>query len=186
MPSLIFVGGSGCDVNLTEEDSKHTPLHVASTFGNKEFVDFLLACGSCDVNARDKFGRTALYLAVEHDHVDIVKTLTLHESCRVDIADTKGYTPLHLAAADHFYVDAMRFFAEHHPQAVRGRDAEGRTLLHVAVEQGNVAIARFLVSEGFCRADEPDKQGCTPLDLALERGAESSVRLLQALSNVAM
>ena len=56
-----------------------------------------------------------------------------------------------------------------------------RCYTSVAVEQGDVEVARFLVSKGFCRVDCTDKQGRTPLDLVLRRG---DIQMLQAFGNV--
>ena len=81
-------------------------------------------------------------------------------------------------------MDVMRFFAQQHPQGVRGRYAKEQTLKSVAVEQGKVDVARFLASERFCRVGCTDKQGCTPLDLVLRRGDKNSLRMLQAFGNV--
>jgi len=49
----------------------------ASNAGDKEVVQLLLAKGA-EVNARKKDGKTALILAVEDDHKDIVDLLRAH------------------------------------------------------------------------------------------------------------
>ena len=66
-------------------------LHEAARKGNVEIVKMLLKEGA-DVNARDKYGRTALYVAAWRGHVEIVKML-LKEGADVNAADNDGNTP---------------------------------------------------------------------------------------------
>ena len=51
-----------------------TALHVAARVGDTDTVNWLIAQGE-DVNARDRFGGTPLLVAVENNHVRVVKTL---------------------------------------------------------------------------------------------------------------
>ena len=51
-----------------------TALHVAARGGDTDTVNWLIARGE-DVNARDRFGGTPLLVAVEYNHVRVVKTL---------------------------------------------------------------------------------------------------------------
>ena len=49
-------------------------------------------------------------------------------------------------------------------------NANGQTLLHVAVQRGNNSIVRYLAENG-AKLDMKNKQGRTPMDLALGVGA---------------
>lgn len=48
--------------------------------------------GNIDVNAADPKGRRALILAIEHGHVDIVRTLLAH-GANPNLPDSHGTTP---------------------------------------------------------------------------------------------
>lgn len=59
-----------------------------------------------------------------------------------------------------------------------GKDAEGRTALHLAVEGNHEEVARQLLSLGRVHTDARDSSGRTPLHLAAELGHGGSGRLL--------
>jgi ankyrin repeat protein len=52
--------------------------------------------GNVDVNALDANGQTALILAIQHNHVDIVRALLTH-GANPNTADSRGFTPLRAA-----------------------------------------------------------------------------------------
>jgi hypothetical protein len=54
--------------------------------------------GNVDVNALDAKGHRALILAIDHGHVDIVRTLLAH-GANPTLPDTHGATPLSAAHA---------------------------------------------------------------------------------------
>jgi ankyrin repeat protein len=49
-----------------------------------------------DVNALDAKGQTALILAIQNNHVDIVRALLAH-GANPNTADSRGFTPLRAA-----------------------------------------------------------------------------------------
>jgi ankyrin repeat protein len=68
---------NGIDVNSKNAMTKGTALHSAAAADRKEIVEFLINCGS-DVDIKDKMGRTALDLAKENVHTEIVELLRKH------------------------------------------------------------------------------------------------------------
>lgn len=62
------------DVNIREDSSKMTPIMKAAKGGITEMVRLLIEKGA-DINAKDKYNRTALYYAATNGHVEIVKIL---------------------------------------------------------------------------------------------------------------
>lgn len=91
----------GADVNSTNEKGYegfgYTPLHTAcSSFEcteNAPLVQSLIQAGA-DINARDKFGRTALHRAAFHELASVVEVL-LQAGADVNARDEHGDTPLH-------------------------------------------------------------------------------------------
>ena len=69
----------GADVNArTDKDKGHsTPLHIAAENGRLEVVHVLLQHGA-NVGAKDGSGRTALQIASDTGHDEIVKLLSEH------------------------------------------------------------------------------------------------------------
>jgi len=74
-------------------------LIIAARFGNTEAIYLLLAAGS-DVNAKDRFGITALILAARHGATEGVRALLLAPSIDVNIQDNRGDNALGLAEND--------------------------------------------------------------------------------------
>jgi ankyrin repeat protein len=52
--------------------------------------------GNVDVNALDAHGQTALILAIQNNHVAIVRALLAH-GANPNTADSRGFTPLRAA-----------------------------------------------------------------------------------------
>ena len=78
-------------------------------------------------------------------------------------------TPLHYASFCGLH-DVVKVLAIERPQDVRSRSFTGEiTPLHLASQQGHVAVARILVKDGSDVAAK-DEQGWTPLHLASEEG----------------
>jgi len=76
------------------------PIHIATKFNSIEAVDALLKSPDCDVTARNVQGRTALHVAVERNHVDVVRcyaNLSPEGFELLDTEDATGMTPLYLA-----------------------------------------------------------------------------------------
>jgi ankyrin repeat protein len=56
--------------------------------------------GNVDVNSLDAKGHTALILAIQHGHIDIVRAL-LARGANPNMADAHGITPVRAANARH-------------------------------------------------------------------------------------
>lgn len=80
----------GLDVNATGEDQFWTPLRYAVSHDQKEIVELLLSKGA-DVNARNKFGSTALIMAVTKK--EIIEML-LSNGADVNAQNNSGVTAL--------------------------------------------------------------------------------------------
>jgi hypothetical protein len=143
-----------------------------------------LVAARADVNRRDaKDGRTALYLAAEVGHADVVEALA-----RLGAElDTVGYpgvfdcSPTWIAAQEGHasVIDVLgRLGAD-----VNLADKTGRTPVHIAVECGRVAAVDAL---GRARADANRKSdgGRTPLALAIKKGNPAVLEALRRIGAV--
>lgn len=73
-----------------------TSLHISSERTGANDIVSLLTSASCDVNARNKLGRTALHLAAKVGNLENLKTL-LDAGCDRNIKDKLGFTAVGLA-----------------------------------------------------------------------------------------
>ena len=73
-----------------------TSLHISSEHTGAEGIVSILATESCDVNARNKLGRTALHLASKQGNLQNLKML-LDAGCDRNIKDKLGFTAVGLA-----------------------------------------------------------------------------------------
>ena len=73
-----------------------TSLHISSERTGAEDILLVLVSASCDVNARNKLGRTALHLAAKQGNLQNLKTL-LDAGCDRNIKDKLGFTAVGLA-----------------------------------------------------------------------------------------
>lgn len=78
------------------------PIHIATKYGSVSGLRAFLESSSCDTDARDVHGRTALTLAVSEGRVDCVRcfaeTLSSADFELFDAEDVSGMTPLYLAS----------------------------------------------------------------------------------------
>jgi Rel/ankyrin family protein len=158
------------DRNLKDE----TPLHLAVMQNQPETVKTLLTIGA-NPNIITKLGDLPLHLAVSASHNECISELLHYNSSRdCNLTNYNGCTPLHIAARKKNLVAVMKLVNA-------GADVNkedtllGRTVLHVAVEEGCVDIARYLLEKTKIDVNAANYAGNTALHGAVVfEGAESS------------
>ena len=85
------------DVNAAESGSGMTPLHGAARWNRLTTAGLLLANGA-EVDARDRFGRTALFDAMVKDRFDMIDLL-LGSGADLSARNNEGQTPFDWAVA---------------------------------------------------------------------------------------
>ena len=75
--SLLSDLGFRLDEPVPNTNSGETPLIQACASGELDLVLNFIDCGA-DVSIRDDEGKTALYRAIQHGHIDIVKAMCLN------------------------------------------------------------------------------------------------------------
>jgi ankyrin repeat protein len=165
---------------------------AAERRGDPDLLRFLLARGA-DANGKGENGSTAMHIAVTKQNDEMAKIL-LDAGADANALDNDGQTPLLLAVNQHFATAA--YGHRHGPTSTsllrlllaRGADLNRRgassTLLHVAVERGDEAMAAMLLDAG-ANASAVDAKGKAPLHVAFSvpvsgvpQVSESLVRLL--------
>ncbi|KAL4791124.1 ankyrin repeat-containing domain protein [Aspergillus venezuelensis] len=144
---------------------------------------------------------TALHIAVEHEHGNLVQMLLAHEPQQYSVQDSRGRTALHIAAQRSLRDILVKLLAietdmEVEAQGSDGdsgfdsasnsaaptrtidlRDADGQTALYIATERGLEAMVQELLRCG-ANPNIGDWAGKRPLHIATLRGDKVLVQLL--------
>jgi ankyrin repeat protein len=139
-----------------------TALHVAAEKGNGAMVAALLAA-KANPNVKDGKGRLPAQVAADHDYAEIVRALVAKQS---EIPDV-------FVAATVGAADRLTALVKADGSAVKLRNQDGLTPLHVAAREGHLDAVRALL-DGKAdpkTVDEPKGQhassyGWTPLHVA--------------------
>ena len=159
------------DVNIQDKDGR-TPLHWCAREGNENLCRLLLE-HNADVNIQEKHGFTALHWCAFRGYENLFRLL-LERNADVNIQDKDGSTPLHLSARRNrdcsMIIDLL---VKYGVQNLNIHDAEGLTLLQLAVRHGNSQAVKKLVDLGadvsVVTADEKDARRLEILKNKAER-----------------
>jgi len=127
-----------------------------------------------DVNAKDRYGQTALMTAAEISNVEITRLLLEHQA-KVNARRNNGKTALVIAAGKDS-VEIVKLLLDKRADTTIASD-EGRSALYYAIQSGNRDIARLLVESG-ADVNAETQRGETVLMEAVVYGKEDIVRLL--------
>uniref|UniRef100_A0A8C8RGI8 Inversin n=1 Tax=Pelusios castaneus TaxID=367368 RepID=A0A8C8RGI8_9SAUR len=147
-----------------------TPLHLTTRHKSPKCLALLLkymAPGEVDTQDRNK--QTALHWSAYYNNPEHVKLLIKHDS-NIGIPDIEGKIPLHWAAnhKDPSAIHTVKCILDAAPteSLLNWQDYEGRTPLHFAVADGNVAVVDVLTSYEGCNVTSYDNLFRTPLHWA--------------------
>ncbi|CAH2074436.1 unnamed protein product [Thlaspi arvense] len=164
-----------------------TPLHTAVREGRTELL--LEMIGEYDGNGvelkellaeQNQSGETALYVAAESGHTDMVKILMKH--CDSVLAGTKaknGFDAFHIAAKNG-NLKVLDVLMEANPELSFTFDSSKTTALHTAASQGHGQIVCFLLDKGVDLAAIAKSNGKTALHSAARNGHTEIVKELIA------
>lgn len=141
------------------------PLLDATRQGDRVDVEEILRA-SADPNHATTEHKTALYLAADLGHLEIVRTLCTFGANKDKVTLT-GATPL-LVAAQQGHQDIVRYLCEARA-APNKATATGATALFVAAREGYLEIVRLLCASGADK-DWTMRTGATPADVARKKG----------------
>ncbi|KAH3664414.1 hypothetical protein WICMUC_005799 [Wickerhamomyces mucosus] len=154
------------DIDDFTDDSGWTALHIASSVGNLEILQFLLNHEpNPDVNLQTNTGLTSIHLATSKNHLDIVKEL-VSKGGSVRIKDKKSQYPIHRAAANG-YLGLVELFSKDLKSPLNAKDINGWTPLHHALSEGFGDVAISLVKFG-ADYNIQDNDGLIPIQVAVD------------------
>ncbi|KHN88329.1 26S proteasome non-ATPase regulatory subunit 10 [Toxocara canis] len=153
------------DVNMANSNGQ-TALHYAASKNHPMIASILLESGA-DVNAQDRYRATPLHRAASQGHQKIVSLLLAAPKLRIDITDSSGCSPLHLAI-------------EERRQDVAIALVEKGANLYLENK-----IVSLLLAAPKLRIDITDSSGCSPLHLAIEeRRQDVAIALVEKGANL--
>lgn len=159
----------GLDVNTTDPQG-NTLLMIAARTGNLDLLDFLLR-NRANRLRKNKYGDTALMLAVMGNHIDVARRLI---ETGAEVAHS-GWAPLHYAA--YSGNEAMARLLLDHKAPLDAKAPNGQTALMLAVANGHLALVRLLIESGADTAIK-DAEGRDVLSLARAKGERTMIELL--------
>ncbi|KAF8148516.1 hypothetical protein K438DRAFT_1688730, partial [Mycena galopus ATCC 62051] len=151
-----------------------SPLSTCSEMGYTEGARSLLIKHNVSVDLATKDGWTALHLAVEEGHLDIIWLLIQHNAS-VDLATKEGKTALYVAL-EKGHLEITRLLIEHNA-SVNLATKDGWTALHLASDEGHLDVVQLLIKHN-AYVNLATKDGWTALHLASEEGHCDIMQLL--------
>ncbi|KAJ5626943.1 hypothetical protein N7528_004370 [Penicillium herquei] len=139
-----------------------TPLFLAAASGHDSIVKLLLNVMSIDPNIKSKKIQTPLHIAIEKGHNKTAQILIESGRVNVNAKDHSDRTPLHIALQSLSTDHAAKTLLQSPSILPDEQDCQRKTPLHNALERGNVAVAKMLLSSGKVKTNTKDGDKRSP------------------------
>lgn len=160
-----------------QDDNGNSLLTIAIIWGDEDIAEKLLTAG-VDINHQNRYGETAVHLAVQTQNIQALRWLLKH-SAKVEQQNISAKTALHIAVERDLVDYADLLLAAN--ATPRIKDSDGQTALEAAGQRQQEAMLAVLASYGFRPKGSSDldrrldvaqnlqSNGITALQLAVER-----------------
>lgn len=158
-------------------DDGQSPLHFAAIYGHEAIAEYLLK-HKADASAQDSSGATPLHEAVRYGNLSIAELL-LKNGANVNAKDNLGKTPIMLIVPKERLVPTYDLLISHKAD-INQKDMFGDTLIHNATMMNvDSSILAKLIENG-ADVNVRNKEGVTPLEIAVQKQDVKTVKLLTA------
>ncbi len=159
-------------------DTYSIALLAAATAGDTARLQLLLTAGAT-AETLDSNGRSALFLAVDKNHVDCVRLLLTAPGTDVNTPNVNNITPLWVSAISG-HTECMRLLLTVPEINVNHADEDGETALYWAAQQGHKDCVRMLLAVPGINVNCATNSGATPLQRATANGHRECANMLRA------
>ena len=135
----------GADINIKDEDGYHTCPIMPAFLGYPEIVKAFLDI-QIDVGIKNGKGQTALHLAADSGHLEIVRELINFKVDLIGLQDDTGFSALTYAICRRHDAVVKELIGA--GVALDIQDIEGATVLHIAVIKEHVEYVKVLINAG--------------------------------------
>ena len=165
---------AGADVRATDA-ARATCLILAASFGHTDTVRYLVGLPEVDLNYQNSENYTALHIAVQEKHTDVVQVL-IDAGADFETKNDVRRTALHVASISG-ELTTVKMLVEAGAD-VRATDAEGSTCLILAAYFGHTDTVRYLVGLPEVDLNDQDGENDTALHCAVEQNHPDMVQVL--------
>ncbi|KAK6492048.1 transient receptor potential cation channel subfamily A member 1-like [Huso huso] len=176
-----IVNTTGSDGLNVTDNKGNTPLHLAVKYKQSESCRTLLELGA-DPNILNANQFSALHMAVNLRHNDIVEVLLSHNSVNMNLEGDLGNTPVMLACSIDNH-EALNLLLTHGAHLCR-QNKLGHFAIHAAAFSCSKKSMEIILKKGEEMGHQierhinyVDKSGSTPLHLAVQGGNTEVIKL---------
>ena len=160
----------------------NSPLHIACMLGHIHIVEYLTKEIGCDPNRRNKIGMSCISIAVKYKQIGILKILLDNFPCDLNLLDSRGKSPIFLAA-ENGLLDALKYFRRKLPSGEVffeqcHMDSIKNNILHAASAHGFVEVVQYCIEELNFDITSTNSDGKSGLHLCVEHGHLEILRYL--------
>jgi serine/threonine-protein phosphatase 6 regulatory ankyrin repeat subunit B len=166
------------DTFFRDKKNKDTALIVSCKKGNTELVELLLGHDNIDVNKRGDNQETALIASCRKNNILCVNMLLNDPKIDINIENVFGETALHMFCDNNFPEDSESLIELLKREELDINKGFKDTVLHSAIIANNISLIRLLIKTGKLDIDKFNREGYTPLDLAIRQGFTKICKLL--------
>ncbi|KAM7464107.1 hypothetical protein LguiA_032228 [Lonicera macranthoides] len=143
---------------------------MLKTLSGAEFDAEVADIRSAVVNEVNELGETALFMAAERGHVDVVKELLPYTTKEgISCKNRSGFDTLHVAASQGHQA-IVQILLEHDPELSKTVGPSNATPLVSAATRGHAAVVKELLSKDSSLIDISRSNGKNALHLAARQG----------------